>query len=159
MTGNDLSTKLKARLHPKPYTDEIIPLDGFDFLLYRKNSMPGSRYAVAFRQLTKEITFEQFLEIRSQAQKLTKSMWLFREVGIHIIFCGPEIYWKDQIKNITADTTGVHSIIVQAIHFIDPDTKSCHLNRSTWGPVKFGVGGLVSNIVEEEINKEPQSVE
>lgn len=155
MTNIELSTRLKERLHPEPYDDNISPSGNFDFILKSKSKLPGGRYAVGFAKLSEKLSRDQFSKIRSEAQKLTKSMWMFRETGIYIILCGPEQFWKDHTQEITADKTGLHNIIVNAIHFIDPETKSNHLSTSSWGPVEFGDVKLVSNIIEEEI-KQPQ---
>ena len=56
---------------------------------------------------------------------------------------------------VTADKTGLHSIIVNAVHFIDPETKSTHLNTSSWGSVEFGDVKLVSNVIDEELKDNP----
>jgi hypothetical protein len=153
MTGNELPTRIKSRLFPEPYDCDISPAGSFEFLIKTSPILFNGRYAVGFKQLKGEITYDHYLDVRTEAQRLCKALWLFREVGIHLIFCGPERYWKDKIKDISADITGVHCIIVQAIHFIDPNTRASHVSRSTWGLVKFGNGGLVSKIVEEELNR------
>ncbi len=149
MTGNDLSIRLKARLFPRPYDVDISPSEEFDFVIMRKAAVPSGKYAVGFKQLTSEISFDQFLDIRMQARQLTKSMWLFREVGIYLILCGPEEIWRNRTGEIVADKTGLHSIIINAVHFIDPTSQSSHLSTSSWGSIEFGDINLVSEIVEE----------
>lgn len=160
MTGNDLSTQLKARLYPKPYDVDISPSGSFDFVIQSKALFANGKYVVGFKQLTKEISFDQFLDIRSEAQKLIKSMWLFREKGIYLIICGPEKYWKKHTEMIVADKTGLHSLIVNAVHFIDPENSATHLSSSSWGSLEFGDVRLVSSIIEEELkNNSNQSLE
>ena len=104
---------------------------------------------MGFMYLSRELTLEDFWAIRSSARKFTKSMWLFREVGIYLILCGPEKYWEGHTEEITADKSGLHSIIVNAVHFVDPEAKTTHLSTSSWGSVEFGDTGFISGVVEE----------
>jgi hypothetical protein len=147
--GSNFSNKLKTKLFPKLYSEEILASGDFSFLLMKKGALTTSRYAVGFMCLSKEMTLEDFWAVRSNACKLTKSMWLFREVGIYLIFCGPEKYWESHTKEITADKSGLHSIIVNAVHFVDPESKATHLSTSSWGSVEFGNTGFISGIVDE----------
>ena len=155
MTSTDLSTRIKLRVHPEPYDVDISPSGNFDFILKSKAIFANGKYAVGFKQISAPIDYDQFLEIRSEAQKLTKSRWLFREVGLYLIICGKENFWSDQQEMIVADKTGLHSIIINAVHFVDPDTGKTHLTTSSWGSVEFGDVNLISKVIEEEL-KQPQ---
>lgn len=151
MTPEDLSQAIKTRLHPEPYSRDVQPCGAFDFLLTRRSALPTSRYAFAFRQLSVDNVQETYRHARSEARKLTGSMWLIREVGLYLMICGPESVWRDQTAHGSVDRTGLHNIIVQAVHFVDPETGANHLNRSAWGSVKFGGRIPIPEIVDEVI--------
>ena len=82
-------------------------------------------------------------------------MWFLREVGLYLMFCGPQTKWRDQKAHAPVDNTGFHHIIVQATHFIDPETGENHLNQSSWGPVKFGGLIPIPEMVKEVIERIP----
>lgn len=155
---NDFKARLKARLYPMPYTDEIISTAEFDFFICRNSGMPGGKYAFAFKEITSRPLRDQFLEARANAQRLTKAMWFFREVGLYLVLCGSETLWEDQVNSFPANQTGLHNIIVQAVHFTDPQTQRSHLNKSSWGCLEFGGVGSISDIVEDELMKKRKGV-
>jgi len=152
MTPDELSQAIKARLHPDPYGREVQPCGSFDFLIIRSSALPGGRYAFAFRRLGSEAVANAYRQARSQARRLTGSMWLLREVGLYMMLCGPEAVWRNHTQEGCVDRTGLHSIIVQAVHFVDPETGVDHLNRSSWGPVKFGRLIPIPEMVKEVID-------
>jgi hypothetical protein len=153
MTGTELSTQIKSRVYPEPYSVDISPSGDFEFILQSKGIFPGGRYILAFRNMESEISFDQFLDIRSEIQKSTKAIWMFREVGLYLILSGKKEYWENQIDWVVADKTGLHSVIVNAVHFVDPETKENNLTTSSWGSHEFGDVRLISKVIEEELNK------
>ena len=74
MTENELSTRIKNRLHPEPYDVDISPSGDFNFIIQSNATFGNGKYVVGFRQLTNETSFDEFIDIRSEAQKLTKSL-------------------------------------------------------------------------------------
>lgn len=144
--------RLKTVLYPVPYTNEIAPAGSFDFLLVRDSGMPGGKYAFAFKSISSRPLRDQFSEAKLEAKKLTNARWLFREVGLYIVLCGSRALWKDRADDFSADRTGLHNIIVQAIHFIDPQTRESHLSKSSWGNLEFGgvesIASVVENVLE-----------
>ncbi len=141
MNADELCLSIKQRLHPDPYQKDLEPSEPFDFVLMRASAMPGGRYAFAFLRLPDEPTDSWFENMRAVARRVCKSTWLLREVGLYVLVCGPSERWAPLIEQAPADKTGLHHIIVQCVHFVDPETGANHLNRSSWGPVKFG--GLI----------------
>lgn len=71
------------------------------------------------------------------------------------MICGPASSWRDQVDQAVADRTGLHHIIVQCVHFVDPETGENHLNRSSWGPVKFGGLIPIDRMVGEVLEGNP----
>jgi hypothetical protein len=71
------------------------------------------------------------------------------------MFCGPEQAWRDQTMHAVADRTGLHNIIIQAVHFVDPETGAQHLEQSSWGPIRFGGLVPIPELVQEAIRNAP----
>ena len=153
---HDLAKALKERLHPYPYDQDFSPSGCLDFLLLRKSALPGGRYAFGFKGLGADSLKKTFEEARSDAAAFTKSMWLFRQVGLYLVLCGPESKWLDCTSHAPVDRTGLHKLIVQAVHFIDPDSGAEHLSQSAWGPVRFGGVDSISEMIKQTAAINPQ---
>ncbi|MDP6634064.1 MAG: hypothetical protein QGG42_04155 [Phycisphaerae bacterium] len=151
MTPNELSQAIRTRLHPRPYYKDIQPSGGFDFMIMRSSLLVCGHYAFGFRQLGSVSVADAYRDAVSEARRLTKAIWLIREVGMYFMFCGPESSWRDHIQEGVTAKTGLHSLIVQAVHFVDPETGANHLNRSAWGSIKFGGLIPIPKMVEEVI--------
>ncbi len=152
MNADELSRAIRDRLHPEPYPRDIQPCEPFDFVIMRASAMIGGRYAFAFLRQADQPVDVTFAQARSRARQLCGAMWMLREVGLYLMVCGPEAGWVDQVELAPADKTGFHHIIAQCVHFVDPETGANHLNRSSWGPVKFGglipIDQMVGEVIE-----------
>ena len=157
MNTHEFAQAIKTRMHPEPYGNDVQSCDPFDFLIMRRSALIGGRYAFAFRRLGDAGVGETFEQARVQARRLCKSMWLLREVGLYLMLCGPESSWREQVELAQVDQTGFHNIIVQCVHFVDPETGADHLNRASWGPVKFGGLIPIPDMVGEVIREIPKS--
>jgi len=155
MTSAEFSQAIKARLHPEPYKRDIQPCDALDFLIVRRSVLFIWRYAFALRQIGPDGVAETYRRARAEARRLPKSMWLFHQVGLYLMLCGPESSWRNHTADGPADRTGLHNIIVQAVHFVDLETGAHHLNQSAWGPVKFGGLIPIPEMVGEIIKRIP----
>lgn len=151
MTPDELSRAIQAKLHPATYKYSLAS-GPFDFLFLR-SSFLGGRYGFAFCRLGTESIRETYQRSRAAARHLTRATWLLREVGLYLVFCGPRSQWQPYIEDAPVDRTGLHHIIVQAVHFIDPETGANHLSESAWGPVKFGTAIPVAEMVLEAIER------
>ncbi len=142
------SEHLAQKLHPKPYTNRMVYLpDDIHLLLTHKKWM-SARYAIAVTAWNPTLDGPEFLKaMRGKVSRQLSAMWVFREVGLYLVVCGAESDWQSHVSNMRADKTGLHSVIVQAVHFVDLQTGATKLNQSAWGPVKFGGVDSVANIV------------
>jgi hypothetical protein len=139
---------LEKRLYPQPYNHRLTSLpDGIHLLLLRQqpllpqyalavSSWNPSRFGIAFWPRQR----------RALARKLG-AMWLFREFGLYLVICGAESDWKTQLNAMPADKTGLHAVILQAVHFIDLDSGVWHLNQSAWGQMTFGGTEAISAVI------------
>jgi hypothetical protein len=73
-------------------------------------------------------------------------------IGAYVVVCGNEREWGPEFDSLPADRTGLHSVMVQAVHFVDLATGRWDINQSEWGPIRFGgvdsVAPTVNRIVE-----------
>jgi hypothetical protein len=75
------------------------------------------------------------------------------QVGFYLVVVGPASVWSKVAPEVTADHTSLHAVIVQAIHFVDLNTRASVVNRSQWGPVRFGGTTGVSDAVLEVLGR------
>ncbi len=130
---------------------DVPSASGFAFIVQKNGALPGARYVLAFRQLENEIGPAEFQDLRRRLQKATQAMWLFREVGLYLILCGKKELWENQTKRVAADKTGLHGVIVNAVHFVDPESRQDHLSTSSWGSLEFGDVRRIAKVVAEEL--------
>ncbi len=69
------------------------------------------------------------------------------EKGLFLIYYGSRDRWCETWSRFTVDKTALRPVILQSIHFIDPDTGENVNSRTHWGPLKFGFcGNLIQDI-------------
>lgn len=108
------------------------------------------RYALAVLPCQAEVPAPAQVEAaRAAVRDATGAMWLLRELGALLIFVGPAATWRGRLEGAAADRTGLHHVIVQGLHWIDPATGEAELRQSAWGPVKFGGAEAVAAAIEE----------
>ncbi len=72
----------------------------------------------------------------------------FMEKGLFLIYYGDEQSWGDVAGKFTVDKTALRPVILQSIHFIDPNTGKNVNSRTHWGPLKFGFCGKLIDDIE-----------
>ena len=75
------------------------------------------------------------LQLQQARKRVAGSLWaipVVGEVALYAIFCGPSDKWSPHVSAMPADKTGLHRVIVQAVHCIDLDTRVHKLNQSKW---------------------------
>ena len=149
MNIDQYANLVKQRLYPQPYTDSVASLPSEFHLLLTCKSLPLARYAIGVTHWDDSLNGAAFLQTRRRAvaRELHASYWMFRTVGLYLVVCGSCSEWQEHVSNMPADKTGLHSVIVQAVHFIDLESGSTALNQSAWGPVRFGGVDSVASIV------------
>ena len=140
--------ELKQRLYPLPYTDLIpTPPPGLDLLLTCQKYWLA-RYAFAIAPWDDSLDGKTFLQSRRKiVSDALGAFSVLREVGLYLLVTGSESDWHHHFMKMPADKTGLHSVIVQAVHFVDLQTGATAINQSTWGPVKFGGVDSVADVV------------
>ena len=142
-----LGDAILTRLHPEPYA-EVVEAAGLDLLLLSRGRL-GS-YALAVLPWREGApAAAQVAGARAAVRAATGAMWMFREYGAYLVFAGPEASWRGKLDGAAADRTGLHHVIVQGLHWIDPATGATELKQSAWGPVKFGGVDSVAAVIED----------
>jgi hypothetical protein len=142
-----LADAILARLHPHPYP-ETVEVDGLNLLLLSRGGL-GSYALAVLPWLDGVAAAEQVERGRATVRAATGAMWMLREYGAYLVFVGPEASWSGKLEGAAADRTGLHHVIVQGLHWIDPVSGATELKQSAWGPVKFGGVDSVATAIEE----------
>lgn len=148
MEPSNYITEIQQRLHPRPYTDlHPSPPAGVDLLLTCKKYWLA-RYALAIAPWDNSMDGTAFLGSRRRLiSSVLDASLITREVGLYLLVTGSEPDWRDHVANMPADKTGLHAVIVQAVHFVDLQSGATAINQSAWGPVKFGGVDSVASVV------------
>lgn len=136
-------------LHPQPYPRRATSLPAELHLLLSISRGLFGRYALAVTSWDPALDGPAFLAARRKAAfRQLRALWMFREVGLYLVVCGPRSAWQPHMADMPADKTGLHAVIVQAVHCVDPATGETQLNQSAWGPVSFGGVDSIAPIID-----------
>ena len=128
------------------------PPQGVDLLL-TCNRFWLARYALAVVPWDDSLDGREFLKSRrSLISRAMGALWTLREVGLYLVIAGPEQQWRKHAGQMPADKTGLHAVIVQAVHFVDLEKGATAINQSAWGPVKFGGVDSVAHVVNSVLH-------
>jgi hypothetical protein len=146
----EFSSRLNDSLYPEIYrAGAIIEAEPFTLLLRHVNWAALGRYALAV--LPWEAADQERGILGTARRGVSRHMLTIPyllQVGLYLVVPGPMEQWLPIASDVQADQTGLHSVIVQAIHFVDLKTGRNRVNRSQWGPIRFG--GTLS--VTEAVN-------
>ncbi len=138
-----LNTAL-SRLHPEPYSCQLDPVGSpFDLILWRRRA----RFA---DDVLGVIEFHPEAEPRAQIEAARQDIvsrlgaaCFTREVVLHLLVHGREPAWRTAQTAMAADRLGFRGVMIQSVHFVDPDTLRVAHSISAWGPVKYALRGHV----------------
>lgn len=151
-------TRLNEALHPAVYRGGSLPeAVPFALLLKHMNSSLG-RYA--FGVLPWDTVEDKSALLRTARRGISKHMFTIPhiwQVGLYLVVVGPRREWSPLAEQMAADKTSLHSVIVQAVHFIDLESGAEEVNRSQWGPITFGDTVSVTDVVDSVL-AEPVSL-
>lgn len=140
---------IEQRLYPQLYTYRADSLpEEIHLMLSVKRGMLA-RYALAVTSWDMTQNGQAFLETRRRAtSRRFGAMWILREVGLYLVICGAQPNWQSHVARMPADKTGLHAVIMQAVHFVDPESGESHLNQSAWGPMSLGGVDSIAPIID-----------
>jgi hypothetical protein len=142
-------TRLQEALYPAvSHGGPVSEASPFALLLKHTNWVALGRYALGV--LPWEAVEEKSRLLTTARNGVSKHMFTIPylwQVGLYLVVVGPSQDWSPLAGQMTADQTGLHSVIVQAVHFIDLDSGTKMVNRSQWGPIRFGGTVSVTDVV------------
>jgi hypothetical protein len=138
-----LNTALR-RLHPEPYSCKLDPQGSpFDLILWRRRA----RFA---DDVLGVLLFHPHAAPRAQIEAARQdivsrfgSVCFTREVVLHLLVHGREPAWRTAQSAMGADRLGFRGVMIQSVHFVDPETRRIAHSVSAWGPVKYALRGHV----------------
>jgi hypothetical protein len=142
--SNPLLAMLRDQILPRHYSQDLSHLVDADCLLFKKgayvflaipfSNIPPGDYGSAYAKTV----------IRNAVTCIP----VIFEKGLFLVYYGPFASWQNEAPQFTVDKTALRPVILQAIHFIDPDTGINSNSRTHWGPVKFGFCGPLIDDIE-----------
>jgi hypothetical protein len=136
--------QIDALLVPNDYRKKIIQNvpDGWRF--YRNgayvfaavpySSVPAGDYSNAY--------------VKREIRKFVFAFPFFAEKGLFLLYYGPVGDWGPHRELHKVDRLGLRPIIMQSIHYVDPETGDNYNSRTAWGPIKFGFCSTVIDKIE-----------
>jgi len=134
MQPTDFLDRLDALLVPLEYRRRITKGVSDQWRVYRKGAylfvavpyseVPSSDYENGY--------------VKSEIRKIVFAVPLVAEKGLFLLHYGPEARWTAHKERHKVDKTALRPIIMQSIHFVDPESGANYNSRTAWGPIKFG---------------------
>lgn len=143
---------LRDRILPGHYRTNLTHLVDGDCLLFKQGAyvflaMPFSRVPSGDYGSN---------HAKTLIRKLLTCIPVIAEKGLFLLYYGPGTDWQAEAPRFTVDKTACRPVILQAVHFIDPETGVSTNSRTHWGPIKFGFCGRLIDQIEllgNEINE------
>ena len=86
--------------------------------------------------------------VKAEIRKLVFALPVIAEKGLFLLYYGPAGGWKPHQERHRVDKTALRPIILQSIHYVDPETGANYNSRTAWGPIKFGFCSTVIEKIE-----------
>ena len=139
-----LLLKLRDEVLPKHYKKDLSYLVDDDCLLFRKGA-----YVFLAMPFSKVPSGDYGSKCaKAVIRKVLTCIPVVFEKGLFLVYYGPSEAWQDEAPRFTVDKTALRPVILQAIHFIDPETGLNSNSRTHWGPIKFGFCGKLIDQIE-----------
>jgi|GEM_PF-6556535 len=144
MDSSNFLNRIEALLVPSDYSKKIIENvpDGWRF--YRKGAYIFA--AVPYATVPKGDYSNTY--VKTEIRKLIFAFPFFAEKGLFLLYYGSVGDWKPHRELHKVDKTALRPVIMQSIHYVDPETGDNFNSRTAWGPIKFGFCGKVIEKIE-----------
>ncbi|MBV9125610.1 MAG: hypothetical protein JO112_19850 [Planctomycetes bacterium] len=154
MSLAEFCSRLQDELYPTIYRGGAISgAAPFALLLKHMKWLGLGRYALGV--LPWEAVENKSRLLKTARKGIAKHLFTipyFWQVGLYLVVTGPRKEWAPVARQINADQTGLHAVIIQAVHFIDLELDASVVKRSQWGPVQFGGTLSVTNVIEDVLD-------
>jgi hypothetical protein len=140
--------RLRDEILPKHYRQNLQHKVDSDCLLFKKGSYVA--LAMPFSRVPEGDYGNDYA--KGIVRGALTCIPFFFEKGLFLIYYGDKQKWGQCWTRFEVDVTGLRPVILQSIHFIDPQTGENENTRTQWGPIKFGFcGKLIADL--EELGK------
>ncbi len=125
----------------------LLFIPGFKRLAHKLST---ARYGLFIREWPQASGPTRAVEIvRKEIQTLTGALWCRRGVGAYVVLYGKKQLWQSQQVRTLLDSTGLHAVVIQSIHFIDLESGETTLSNTTYHtPQKYSTADVSSRIDE-----------
>ncbi len=144
MNADKFIDKLKLEMVPAHYSKDFSERVGLGRLLFRKG-------AYLFLALPfEEVPCDDYNSdmARGVVKKAVFSFPIIAEKSLFLVYYGKREVWSEVAHKFKVDMTGLRSVILQSIHFVDSETGDNVNSQTGWGPIKFGLCGKVIETIE-----------
>ncbi len=91
--------------------------------------------------------------VKDKIRKIVTAWPIIAEKGLFLLYYGNVGEWNDHKDKFKVDKTALRPVILQSVHFLDPETGDNYNIRTNWGPVKFGFCDGVIGRIETRFQK------
>ncbi|HTE05105.1 MAG TPA: hypothetical protein VK824_02835 [Planctomycetota bacterium] len=134
----------QLRLHPEPYSCKLDPHGSpFDLILWRRRARFADDVLGVLEFHPDSEPRAQIEAARADIASRFRSVCFTREVVLHLLVHGREPAWRGAQPAMVADRLGFRGVMIQSVHFVDPETLRFAHSVSAWGPVKYALRGHV----------------
>jgi hypothetical protein len=135
--------ELKALLLPSEYRKQLDTNVPESWLVLRKGAYLFA--AVPFAEVPNEDYASTY--VKDKIKRMVTAWPIIAEKGLFLLYYGNVGEWNHHKDKFKVDKTALRPVILQSVHFLDPDTGDNYNIRTNWGPVKFGFcGGVIGRI-------------
>ena len=145
MEQSEFLDRLESRLVPHDYRKRITKDVPDAWRVYRKGSYLFA--AVPYSEVPDGDFGNTY--VKSEVRKIVFALPVIAEKGLFLLHYGPSAEWHANKELHKVDKTALRPIIMQSIHYADPESGESYNSRTAWGPIKFGFCGTVIEKVEQ----------
>lgn len=145
MEPSEFLDRLESRLVPHDYHKRITKGVPDAWRLFRKGSYLFA--AVPYSEVPDGDFCNSY--VKSEVRKIVWALPVIAEKGLFLLHYGPSGEWQANKELHKVDKTALRPIIMQSIHYVDPNSGANYNSRTAWGPIKFGFCGNVIEKIEQ----------
>ena len=153
MQSSEFLDRLESLLVPHDYRKRIVRDVPDAWRVYRKGAYLLA--AVPYSEVPEGDYSNTY--VKNEIKKIVFALPLVAEKGLFLLHYGPATAWDAHKQLHKVDKTALRPVIMQSIHYVDPESGTNYNSRTAWGPIKFGFCGKVIEKIENvcaEIDKD-----
>ena len=144
MHSDEFLDQLDSLLVPSEYRTKITKNVPSAWRFYRKGAYIFA--AVPYSELPQRDYGNAY--VKAEIRKIVFAFPMIAEKGLFLLHYGPSADWDSHKQHHRVDKTALRPIIMQSIHYVDPETGANDNSRTAWGPIKFGFCSEVITKIE-----------